>query len=155
MRLPGRCSHGLTRIRIICDNIRFLFRSGALPHHQLGGEGQIQDLLRPGVVYAPEETGHRLSRHGGDGLGHAAQGRTEIAAGGGVVKADDARLTSVLWKAALVAGCLLAFSRLYLYVHFPTDILGGIAVGILSGYLGYRIYAWLEARRKTQGGKTC
>ncbi len=66
-----------------------------------------------------------------------------------------ARLTSVLWKAALVAGCLLAFSRLYLYVHFPTDILGGIAVGILSGYLGYRIYAWLEARRKTQGGKTC
>ncbi len=33
----------------------------------------------------------------------------------------------------------IAFSRLYLYVHYPTDILGGIAVGLLSGYMGYRM----------------
>lgn len=58
-----------------------------------------------------------------------------------------ARLSKILWKAALVVGCLLALSRLYLYVHFPTDILGGILVGILSGYLGYQIYVWLESKR--------
>ena len=28
-----------------------------------------------------------------------------------------------LWKPALMLACLLAFSRLYLYVHYPTDIL--------------------------------
>ena len=42
-----------------------------------------------------------------------------------------------LWKPALVLACLIAFSRLYLYVHYPTDILGGILVGIAAGYLGY------------------
>ena len=32
---------------------------------------------------------------------------------------------------------LMAFSRLYLYVHFPTDILGGIVMGIIIGYVTY------------------
>lgn len=43
-----------------------------------------------------------------------------------------------LWKFALVLACLIAISRLYLYVHYPTDILGGILFGVISGYLGYR-----------------
>lgn len=42
-----------------------------------------------------------------------------------------------LWKPVLVLAVLIAFSRLYLYVHYPTDILGGIAVGVTAGYLGY------------------
>ena len=32
---------------------------------------------------------------------------------------------------------LMAFSRLYLYVHFPTDILGGVVMGIIIGYVTY------------------
>lgn len=44
-----------------------------------------------------------------------------------------------LWKPALVLACLMAFSRMYLYVHYPTDILGGMLVGILAGFFGYRI----------------
>ena len=44
-----------------------------------------------------------------------------------------------LWKPALVLVCLIAFSRLYLYVHYSTDILGGILVGIAVGYVGYII----------------
>ncbi|MGN0436543.1 MAG: phosphatase PAP2 family protein [Wujia sp.] len=44
-----------------------------------------------------------------------------------------------LWKPALVLAILIAFTRLYLYVHYPTDILGGMLVGILSGYIGYKI----------------
>ncbi|MBO5093493.1 MAG: MFS transporter [Lachnospiraceae bacterium] len=43
-----------------------------------------------------------------------------------------------LWKLVCVLACLLAFSRLYLYEHYPTDILGGIVVGIAVGYAGYR-----------------
>jgi undecaprenyl-diphosphatase len=32
---------------------------------------------------------------------------------------------------------LIAFSRMYLYVHFPTDILGGAVLGITIGALTY------------------
>ncbi len=38
---------------------------------------------------------------------------------------------------ALVLAFVIAFSRMYLYVHYPTDILGGIVVGTLCGVLGY------------------
>lgn len=50
------------------------------------------------------------------------------------------------WKPALVLACLIAVSRLYLYVHYPTDVLGGILLGILSGYIGYKIMEKLRNR---------
>lgn len=42
-----------------------------------------------------------------------------------------------LWKPALVLAVFIAFSRMYLYVHYPTDILGGIVIGLTAGYIGY------------------
>jgi len=48
-----------------------------------------------------------------------------------------------LWKPALVLACLIAFSRLYLYVHYPTDILGGILAGLTAGYIGYAMISKL------------
>ena len=39
------------------------------------------------------------------------------------------------WIPALVLGTLITFSRLYLYVHYPTDILGGIILGVSLGLL--------------------
>ena len=36
---------------------------------------------------------------------------------------------------ALVFAILTGFSRLYLYVHFPTDVLGGIILGTFVGIL--------------------
>ena len=53
-----------------------------------------------------------------------------------------------LWKPVFVLAVLIAFSRLYLYVHYPTDILGGIVVGNVSGYVGYRIICKLEQWKK-------
>lgn len=44
-----------------------------------------------------------------------------------------------LWIPALVLAALIAFSRLYVYVHFPTDVLAGIAFGLLFGYLAHLI----------------
>lgn len=52
-----------------------------------------------------------------------------------------------IWIPALVLAILIAFSRMYLYVHFPTDILGGIAVGILSGIIGkYLIEKYIKIK---------
>lgn len=48
-----------------------------------------------------------------------------------------------LWKPALVLGVLIAFSWLYLYVHYPSDILGGVLVGLFAGWAGSRIAAKL------------
>lgn len=36
---------------------------------------------------------------------------------------------------ALVLAVLIALSRLYLYVHFPTDVLAGALIGVLCGVL--------------------
>lgn len=41
-----------------------------------------------------------------------------------------------LWKPAAVVAALMAASRLYLYVHWPTDVLAGVAVGWFCGWLG-------------------
>lgn len=44
---------------------------------------------------------------------------------------------------AFVLAFLIAFSRLYLYVHFPSDILGGMAIGVLIGLLASAAGKWL------------
>lgn len=40
---------------------------------------------------------------------------------------------------AIPLALLIAFSRLYLQVHFPTDIIGGIVMGLVVGTLTYFI----------------
>lgn len=37
---------------------------------------------------------------------------------------------------ALVSAFLVAFSRLYLYVHYPSDVLAGMLLGTLFGFCG-------------------
>lgn len=37
---------------------------------------------------------------------------------------------------ALAVAALIGFSRLYLYVHYPTDVFAGALLGILLGWLG-------------------
>lgn len=54
-----------------------------------------------------------------------------------------------LWIPALVLAVFIAFSRLYLYVHYPTDILGGIVVGIFAGCAGYWIVKQLWKKKKS------
>lgn len=46
---------------------------------------------------------------------------------------------SPLWKPALAVAVVMAFSRLYLYVHWPSDVLGGALLGAAVGWAGAKI----------------
>ncbi len=51
--------------------------------------------------------------------------------------------------AAYVLATLIAFSRVYLYVHFPTDVLAGALLGIVCAFAARRIVnSFLKKQRK-------
>ena len=59
------------------------------------------------------------------------------------------------WQVAVpmyVWASSVAFSRMYLGVHYPSDVLGGIIVGVGSSYLTYKANEWLKDRRKVPWG---
>ena len=41
-------------------------------------------------------------------------------------------------SAALILAVLMGFSRLYLFVHFPSDVIAGALFGLIFGFMGYR-----------------
>lgn len=51
---------------------------------------------------------------------------------------------SPLWKPALAVAVAMAVSRLYLYVHWPSDVLFGALVGAAAGFIG----AWMARRMR-------
>lgn len=55
---------------------------------------------------------------------------------------------SPLWRPALALAVVTAFSRLYLYVHWPTDVLGGALLGAAAGWAGAKIAEALLRKRK-------
>lgn len=48
---------------------------------------------------------------------------------------------------ALVVSILIAFSRMYLYVHYPTDVLGGLIIGLLCGWVADVIIKRIAERK--------
>ena len=52
-------------------------------------------------------------------------------------------IAAALKAAGVALACLIAFSRLYLYVHYPSDILVGAVVGAAVGVLSVRLVLWL------------
>ena len=48
---------------------------------------------------------------------------------------------------ALIVSVLIAFSRMYLYVHYPTDVLGGLIIGLLCGWIADMIIQKVMEKR--------
>ena len=51
---------------------------------------------------------------------------------------------------ALVLAAFIAFTRLYLYVHFPTDVLGGAVLGIALGTAASAFVNYMANRKNKQ-----
>lgn len=46
-----------------------------------------------------------------------------------------------------VIASLIAFSRVYLYVHYPTDIIVGVILGLIIGNISKNLYYFIERKR--------
>ena len=55
---------------------------------------------------------------------------------------------------AYVIAAAVAYSRLYLYVHYPTDVLAGIILGIIFGITASYLVDELLRRRKMRAENT-
>lgn len=56
--------------------------------------------------------------------------------------------------AALILASLMAFSRMYLFVHFPTDVLMGAVIGTMSAFASYYIVNEVHAWMRKKASKT-
>ncbi len=45
---------------------------------------------------------------------------------------------------------IASFTRIYLGVHYPTDVLGGAICGIIFGVLAYKLFLYASAPRGLQ-----
>ena len=77
--------------------------------------------------------------------GHAAASFTVV----GALAANKSKL----WIPACVLSVVIALSRLYLYVHYPTDVLGGAACGLLFGFIGAYVTEKVLHKIRERAGK--
>ena len=55
--------------------------------------------------------------------------------------------------AALVFALIVAFSRMYLFLHFPTDVLMGAVIGIISAIISYYVLKAIFKKREASKAK--
>lgn len=79
-----------------------------------------------------------------------------FAAAGGVAFAARrllGRVPARVWGMLALAAAI-SYSRLYVGVHWPTDVAAGVVLGLASGWVGARLALWQRRRSAVGGPKT-
>ena len=98
------------------------------------------DRVRPCVVNPAAELLVRCPTDASFPSGHTAASFAAVSA----LRAAGSRL----WIPGLVLAVLIAVSRLYLYVHWPTDVLAGALLGWGLGYAARSLLHRMQDLRK-------
>ena len=64
---------------------------------------------------------------------------------------EKGRAVTATKAGAVVVACLIAFSRIYLYVHFPSDIAVGAVLGIALGFASVALAKKLRPDKAAPG----
>lgn len=114
---------------------------------------QVVERLRPTHDPSLEGTVHVINGYRGGMYGFVSSHASNFFA--------LATLLSLVTRQRLVMMALVAwaliqcYSRMYLGVHYPGDILGGITVGVLAGWCAWAVMRWVQRRwRLPQGHYT-
>ncbi|WP_304426915.1 phosphatase PAP2 family protein [uncultured Adlercreutzia sp.] len=70
-----------------------------------------------------------------------------FACAGALLFMRDPRTPRALAITALIVAILMGLSRLYCYVHYPTDVLAGCLIGLAAGFAAARIVEAAARRR--------
>src|SRR5207237_386314 len=65
--------------------------------------------------------------------------------------ADRKRVRAALLAGAWLTGIAVAASRVYLGVHYPSDVVGGLALGTGWAFALEALFDWWEARKREHG----
>lgn len=95
------------------------------------GEVIIKNIVgrtRPSELLSQDELIIRSPRHSSFPSGHTS---TSISVAVGLMF----NCTAIIWLPALIIASLISFSRVYLRVHYFSDVCGGVVVGTVCGIL--------------------
>jgi len=103
------------------------------PSHSPELDGLVHLLTDPnGSIYTGGMYGFVSS--------HAANSFAIAVFAASLIQSKNAWVTLLFWAT------LVSYSRIYLGVHYPGDILGGAIIGVFSGYAAAKLYFKLETK---------
>ena len=94
---------------------------------------------RPWVVMDPELLNHLVSQKGGD-YSFPSNHASNISGLAVVFSAIYYRYLYLFWSIASI----VIFSRVYIGVHYPSDVIAGCCIGIFYGYLLIKTWQYLN-----------
>lgn len=95
------------------------------------GEVLIKNIVgrtRPSELLSQDELIIRSPKHSSFPSGHTS---TSISVAVGLMF----NCTVIIWLPALIIASLISFSRVYLRVHYFSDVCGGVVVGVVCGVI--------------------
>ena len=120
-------------VLVVAMILQYLINAGILKH--------LFARVRPCNVYTTVELLIKRPKGFSFPSGHSAAAFCVV----GVLY--GAKIRELFWP-VLVLAILIGFSRLYLYVHFPSDVLAGAFCGFAIGYVVWRAFVMFKKDKK-------